>query len=70
MANQQYRDYMIKQIVTVVNTEEYRNLGLQILTEFADKCYRYLGNYISGFLGLLTPIMTNYKDEDNCIQAT
>lgn len=35
----EFRDYMVNQIVDVIRNEQYKNLGLQILTEFAKGSY-------------------------------
>ena len=69
LSNSQYRDYLINQTVDIINKEEYRNNGLQILNEFVRVCYDYLDNYMNGFVTLLEPIVKNVSDEDNCIQA-
>lgn len=65
----QYRDYLINQTVEIINKEEYRNFGLQILNEFIRVCYQHLDHYMNGFITLLEPIIKNFNDEDNCIQA-
>lgn len=42
---------------------------MQILNEFIRVCYQHLDHYMNGFITLLEPIIKNYKDEENCIQA-
>ena len=62
LSNSQYRDYLINQTVDIINKEEYRNNGLQILNEFVRVCYDYLDNYMNGFVTLLEPIVKNVSD--------
>lgn len=33
-------------------------------------CYAYLGQYMDGFVTLLTPVIANFGNEDACIAAT
>ena len=49
----QYRDYLINQTVEIINKEEYRNFGLQILNDFTRVCYHHLDSYMNGFITLL-----------------
>jgi hypothetical protein len=51
--NAQYRDYLINQIVDVIQNNDYKNYGLQIITEFAKGSYNHLHHYFSGFITLL-----------------
>jgi hypothetical protein len=62
LSNPQYRDYLINQTVEIVNKEEYRNFGLQILNEFVRVCYENLEPYMDGFIKLLEPIIKNVQD--------
>jgi hypothetical protein len=59
----------MSQTIDTINKEEYRNFGLQILNELTRVYYQHLDRYINGLISLLEPIIENFKDEENCIQA-
>lgn len=60
--NPQYRDYLVNQIVDIIRNNDYKNFGLQIITEFSKGSYNHLEHYFTGFITLLEPILMNPKD--------
>ncbi len=69
LKNSQYREFVLKQIVDIVNNKEYKEDGLQILGEFVKTCYEFLGPYMDGLPDLLNPIIEDHNNEDCCIAA-
>lgn len=69
LSHAQFRDYVLKQIVDIVNNQAYAEDGLQILGQFVKTCFQFLGPYMDGLPGLLEPIINNHKNEDCCIAA-
>lgn len=72
MQTQQFREYILQEIVSIIKSGKYLVEGLQILGEYVKSTYESLGMYIENIYAMLAPIISetsNYNNFDACVAA-
>lgn len=69
LKNQQYREFLLKQVGEIITSGKFTIEGLQILGEFVKSVFEDLSPYLKDFLPLLEPFMINTENQDVCVSA-